>query len=470
MGGMATEPSSLSKPKGGDTAPSGQAGAATRPSDTGSPRSFIMSSLPGDDAIGPGAAFAAGSASPSLRGNRKRVRKLSEPSPYSYAKTMEDRSHGQSLLELGRADGLGNGGKADQPSTASGNDTSRQMLEIIRRRQEEAKARAKTVPPTTLLKQPGMPELRTPDGNAPRNLLESAQALAAQRKAREAANPAAQSTGLQPAVFRPGQQQQPSRLGQGNQGRMVRAQVAGDSSTAAAQNTMTPDIKGPGKAPVDLKQAPPRRGHTDSDLLAAETTPPRDTRGDFDRIGSLEIEPADEIWINSDYYGYMHEELQKAPEAIRSKWFQAAHRVTRPQTAGAVEHGARWLIDEQDQDYVRHLHYELAKGNFERFKLLRQGKDIPGLEGLRGRELDYALVKLEQQEADRITNAYWKGRPPEQRAVTMERLSEDATAWYSQARPYIRKVFPEGGYDNNNLEHRIAIGKTMVDSIYQENN
>lgn len=259
---------------------------------------------------------------------------------------------------------------------------------------------------------------------------------------------------------------------------MVQAQVADDSGQAAAQNTMTPDIKRPGKAPVDLKQAPPRRGHTDSDLLAAETTPPRDTRGDFDRIGSLEIEPADEIWINSDYYGYMHEELQKAPEAIQSKWFQAARQVTRPFTAGAVEHGARLFMDEQDQDYVRHLHYELAKGNFERFKLLRQGKDIPGLEGLRGKELDYALVELEQQEADRITDAYWKGRPPEQRAATMERLSRIAdpkTPFWRQAtesfgtsvHDAVRQRFTPGSYDNNRQADRAAVGKALIDMLYE---
>jgi len=221
MGGMATEQSSLSKAKGDGTAPSGQAGAAARASDTGAPRSFITPAFPQAETLGPGATFAAGSASPSLRGkreperagfaakpirgNRKRVRKLSEPGPYSYAKTMEDRSHGQALPELGRADGFGQGGRAGQAPSTSGNDTNAQILEIIRRRQQEAKTQAKTIPPTTLLKQPELPELRTPDGNAPRNLLESAQALAAQRRARDAANPTAQPAGLQPAVFRPGQ-------------------------------------------------------------------------------------------------------------------------------------------------------------------------------------------------------------------------------------------------------------------------
>jgi len=239
MGGMATTPSSLSKAKGDGTAPSGQAGPAARASDTGAPRSFITPAFPQAEAMGPGAAFATGQVSPSLggkreperagfaakpiRGNRKRVRTLSEPNPYSYTKTMEDRSRGESLLELGRADGTGSGGKAGQPSTP-GNDTNAQILEIIRRRQAEAKTQAKTVPPTTLLKQPELPELRTPDGNAPRNLLESAQALAAQRKAREAANPAAKPAGLQPAVFRP-IRQQPAGLGQGNQGGIVQAQA-----------------------------------------------------------------------------------------------------------------------------------------------------------------------------------------------------------------------------------------------------
>ena len=256
MGGMATEPSSLSKPKGADTAPSGQAGPAARASDTGAPRSFITQAFPQAQAMGPGAAFAAGQVSPSLggkreperagfaakpvRGNRKRVRKLSEPNPYSYTKTMEDRSRGESLLELGRAGDFGQDGKAGQPSTP-GNDTNAQILEIIRRRQAEAKAQAKAVPPTTLLKQPDLPELRTPDGNAPRNLLESAQALAARRKARDTANAAAQPAGLQPAVFRPGQQQQPAGLGQGVTGGIVKAQAP--SGVAKDRGTSWENVK-----------------------------------------------------------------------------------------------------------------------------------------------------------------------------------------------------------------------------------
>ena len=132
------------------------------------------------------------------------------------------------LLEQSQA-----GGPAAYPL----GETNRQILEIIRRRQQEAEKQ----PKATLLKQPDLPEtleLRTPEGHAPRNLLESVQALAAQRKAREAASPAAPPTGIQPAVFRPGQE---TGFGQIGQGGIVQTRVP--SGVAKDQSTSWENVK-----------------------------------------------------------------------------------------------------------------------------------------------------------------------------------------------------------------------------------
>ena len=129
--------------------------------------------------------------------------------------------------------------------------------------------------------------------------------------------------------------------------------------------------------------------------------------------------------------------------------------------------------------------HTLAPMNFRNYQYRVQGQDIPGLEGLRGKDLDYALVEMEQKAVTSIMEQYFKNVPPEDRAEIIAEVSERtnmaAKFWggvsnitrgvYEGERTarVVRELFPNGDYDFANQDHRIAVGRALVDLKYADN-
>ncbi len=123
--------------------------------------------------------------------------------------------------------------------------------------------------------------------------------------------------------------------------------------------------------------------------------------------------PGETVRDNHKAYGDMHTALNTKDGAIKSQWFKAAYEVTSYDAIGSVAFyipNGPYLTN-NDEDYLKHVHHELAEINYNNFQSLYHGKEIEGLEGLRGKALDYALVELEQNHVERLTNEYFKQNP-----------------------------------------------------------
>jgi hypothetical protein len=104
------------------------------------------------------------------------------------------------------------------------------------------------------------------------------------------------------------------------------------------------------------------------------------------------------VAANHRRYRAMDACLAAAPRAIHTSFFAAAACVTHPLGGLGVLDGAlgRWVFGADESALLRFVHGALAGMNHGWFVRLRAGAEVPGCDGLRGRELDHALVELEQ--------------------------------------------------------------------------
>jgi len=200
-------------------------------------------------------------------------------------------------------------------------------------------------------------------------------------------------------------------------------------------------------------------------------------------------QPANTIDGNQQNYRRMDEILNNKKDAIKSHWFKAAYEVTSLNGIGAAENINAGFLTDEDEGYLKYVHHELAEINYANFHKLSNGEEIKGLEGLRGKELDYALVELEQENVERLTNEYFKSNPNANKAEIIESLNDSSHSfdWTNDLPQGFKDIVPVEGatmnlyffnarensfkhkeYDVGNLEHRIKLGKAMVDIIYRE--
>ncbi|MTI11140.1 hypothetical protein [Curvivirga aplysinae] len=196
------------------------------------------------------------------------------------------------------------------------------------------------------------------------------------------------------------------------------------------------------------------------------------------KLLEIPIEPGETILENSENYGKMHIALNNKEGAIKSKWFKAAAEVTSENALGYAAED-KWnygMVNDDEEDYLQFVHHELAKMNYQTFQSLYHGQEIKGLEGLRGKELDYALVELEQRKVEELSDLYFKNNPEVDEDKIYARLSNLNNFWENYLHNSFvnqavaeahRSVFPQDDYDMSNLRDRIKLGKTMVDQLYK---
>jgi hypothetical protein len=199
-------------------------------------------------------------------------------------------------------------------------------------------------------------------------------------------------------------------------------------------------------------------------------------KDETDRPTPPAFRPGETIADNHAMYGKMHDALQGTPGAIRSKWFKAAEIVTGEDALGLADPLPTnlWILNDEDEDYLRYVHHELARMNADNFSLLHIGEEVPGLEGLRGKELDYALVELEQRRVTELTEEYFSMNPNADRDAIMRRVggANDPNWLLEQAmdqdvREALRREFERGDYDVSNEAHRVRLGKALVNLVYE---
>jgi hypothetical protein len=199
-------------------------------------------------------------------------------------------------------------------------------------------------------------------------------------------------------------------------------------------------------------------------------------KDETDRPAPPAFRPGETIADNHAMYGKMHDALQGTPGAIRSKWFKAAEIVTGEDALGVADPGEYnlWILHDEDEDYLRHVHHELARMNADNFSLLQIGEEIPGLEGLRGKDLDYALVELEQRRVTELTEDYFAANPEADRDAILGRVDRaNDPKWFLEqvmdqdVREALRREFERGDYDVSNEAHRVRLGKALVDIVYE---
>jgi hypothetical protein len=115
------------------------------------------------------------------------------------------------------------------------------------------------------------------------------------------------------------------------------------------------------------------------------------------------------IVANHRRYVAMDAQLRRTPCAIQTDFFAAAACVTHPSGGLGVLDGAigRWLFTRQQREYLRFVHHRLAALNLDWHARLLRGAEVAGCEGRRGRELDHALVDLEQAMFTCATGAFF---------------------------------------------------------------
>ncbi len=188
------------------------------------------------------------------------------------------------------------------------------------------------------------------------------------------------------------------------------------------------------------------------------------------------------ILINSAVYSNYHEDLSSLDgNHIRTQWFAAAAEVTSLFGLGALDTGDLpslvTPLTFAAEDMLEYVHFKLATDNQVLYETLILGVEIPGYEGLRGEQLDLALVNKEQELVEIYTNEFFELNPnlDREEAFASINLSFDPESWLfdfngNTVKEVIRTDFFEQNiqFDIGNKEHRIILGHGVVRVLRQE--
>ncbi|MCP2729018.1 hypothetical protein [Limnofasciculus baicalensis] len=167
------------------------------------------------------------------------------------------------------------------------------------------------------------------------------------------------------------------------------------------------------------------------------------------------------------FYKFADAYLNTQDKAIKSKWFKAAAIVTQDNAVGAAEGVNLWFLSDNAEEFLKGGNEFLFQYNMKNFSYLMQGSEIPGMEGLRGRELDHRLVEFEQSKVQEFINNY-KGNGSID-DITKE-INRSFTLPFapSVVKEVIEENFTSKGkeFSFKDYQDRLVLGKMMVDKLY----
>lgn len=172
------------------------------------------------------------------------------------------------------------------------------------------------------------------------------------------------------------------------------------------------------------------------------------------------------------FYDFADAYLETQSGAIKSRWFKAAAIVTQRNGIGAVDLGKlNFILDKKTEDFMRKGNEFLFKFNMNNFKYLLEGQDIPDMKGLTGKALDYKLVEFEQRKAeDFIRNYNYNGFRNDIIKQVNRSFNDPLIRQFAprEVVAVIREKFKPGEFDFSNINHRITLGKSIIDKLYEK--
>jgi hypothetical protein len=180
----------------------------------------------------------------------------------------------------------------------------------------------------------------------------------------------------------------------------------------------------------------------------------------------------------NEFYDFADAYLNSQPQAIDSKWFEAAEIVTGWNAVGAAERDLNYF-SKDTEEFLKSGNQFLFKHNMKNFKSLMQGEEIRGMENSRGKELDYKLVEFEQAKVQELIENYEGDGSIED--IIKEINSGFDYDWLSKtgllnnifSPSAVEKVIRENfikkniKFDFGNQQHRLILGKRIIDGLYK---
>jgi hypothetical protein len=190
--------------------------------------------------------------------------------------------------------------------------------------------------------------------------------------------------------------------------------------------------------------------------------------------GSGELAQPRGICANHRLYTAMDAALNTDGRRIHCRFFAAAACVTHPRGGLGVLDGplGSLVFSAEGTAFLHHVHGVLAQLNRGWFERLRRGAEVPTCEGLSGRDLDHALVGLEQRVFTRAMRDYFRHDFPRQARVmgginlalhTNPLLRSPLLQ--RPLRAALATVRSRQGIDLADEGQRRAIGQALVDQI-----
>ena len=169
------------------------------------------------------------------------------------------------------------------------------------------------------------------------------------------------------------------------------------------------------------------------------------------------------------FYKFADAYLNSVDKAIKSQWFAAAAVVTGDDAVGAAEGINLWYLSDDTEKFLKAGNEFLFPYNMKNFSYLMEGKDIPGMEKFRGKALDNALVDFEQTKVQEFIDKY-KGDGSLEDITKQINNAFDAFLAPDLVKKVIKDSFVDQGieFDFKKYQHRVILGKQMVDKLYKK--
>jgi RHS repeat-associated protein len=190
---------------------------------------------------------------------------------------------------------------------------------------------------------------------------------------------------------------------------------------------------------------------------------------------------------NSDAYVNIQERYHYynwASTQVSGKWFKAAAIVNSRFSVGAADKHTwnAFFLTDDTENMLRKVNRDLFPFNMANFKKIRSdelnmtfvnyNKESVSFSGLKGIELDYALVEFEQTKVQGILEKYIRENPGEEYSSASWTMNLKMCIADSRINRVLDEHFNtelgQDEFDFLNYNHRVKLGKELINILYEE--
>lgn len=193
-------------------------------------------------------------------------------------------------------------------------------------------------------------------------------------------------------------------------------------------------------------------------------------------IKSLNYQVYDTIAKRQAFYEFADAFLNTMPRTIKSKFFAAAAMVTQKNALGAAgkDMPNLWFLSDETDKFLQEGNKFLFYHNMKNIKLLMEGKEIPGMENLRGQTLDERIVEFEQNKIEEFIETQINNPSLEKIISEINDAFKFEVVGIRFSPFLVQEVIEEFenqkiDFDFRNKKHRIMLGKKLIRKIYEKN-